>query len=137
MEDKLRSEGEDPSIIISKDTREELQTEVSNDSILQNVINKLDAIVNVRKGSGADLTLPDENQINADIKKIKEDFVELYLQTLPDKDLRSRMLKRKAVPGYSTDQVRAFATYMSAVAAQLPRSKYRKDSELATQQIRS
>ncbi len=136
MEDKLRAEGENPSIITSADTRKELQTEVSNDSILQSVINKLDAIVNVRKGSGADLTLPDENKINADIKAIKEDFVELYLQTLPDKDLRSRMLKRKATPGFSTDQVRAFATYMSAVAAQLPRSKYRKDSELATQQAR-
>ena len=136
MENILRSEGENPSIIISKDTRKELRTEVSNDSILQNVIDKLDAIVNVRKGSGADLTPPDQNKINADIKAIKEEFVELYLQTLPDKDLRSRMLKRKATPGYSTDQVRAFATYMSAVAAQLPRSKYRKDSELATQQAR-
>tara|TARA_R110000851_G_scaffold4497_4_gene18370 strand:- start:328 stop:7452 length:7125 start_codon:yes stop_codon:yes gene_type:complete len=136
MEDKLRSEGQDPSIITSADTRKLLQKEVSNDSILQNVINKLDAIVNVRKGSGADLTQPDQNRINKDIKAIKDEFIELYLQTLPDKDLRSRMLKRKAVPGYSTDQVRAFATYMSAVAAQLPRSKYRKDSELATQQAR-
>jgi hypothetical protein len=60
----------------------------------------------------------------------------MFLQTLPDRDLRTRMARRKATPGYSTDQVRALATYMGAAAAQLPRAKYQKDSELLTQQAR-
>ena len=136
MGGELEKAGESREIITKGDTKESLQKTVTNDTILQDVISKLDAVSRAQENKIGELGMPSQEEIKRQIDSIKNDFIEMYLQTLPDKDLRARMLKRKAVAGYSTDQVRAFATYMSAVSAQLPRSKYKKDSELATQQAR-
>tara|TARA_Y100000389_G_scaffold204517_1_gene257607 strand:- start:7264 stop:14187 length:6924 start_codon:yes stop_codon:yes gene_type:complete len=133
----IRESGENPAEVkTTGDKRETLKVELQSDTLLQQAIDKLEAVKRARTQKDGDLKQPTQTEINNQIDGIKEEFIEMFLQTLPDRDLRTRMARRKATPGYSTDQVRALATYMGAAAAQLPRAKYKKDSELITQQAR-
>ena len=133
----IRESRENPAEVkTTGDKRETLKVELQSDTLLQQAIDKLEAVKRARTQKDGDLKQPTQTEINNQIDSIKEEFIEMFLQTLPDRDLRTRMARRKATPGYSTDQVRALATYMGAAAAQLPRAKYKKDSELLTQQAR-
>ena len=133
----IRESGENPAEVkTTGDERKTLKVELTSDTLLQQAIDKLEAVKRARAQKDGDLKQPTQDEINKQVDLIKEQFIEMFLQTLPDRDLRTRMARRKATPGYSTDQVRALATYMGAAAAQLPRAKYQKDSELLTQQAR-
>jgi len=115
--------GEDPGMYITTgDSRDSFKREIgSSAEFLQELFNQLDA-------------LQSEGGISPEqLNEVKDQFIDLYLSSLPDRDLRTRLLRRKVVPGYSKDQIRTFATYMGSASAQLPRLAIRRDMRQAVE----
>jgi len=114
--------------LVFGNNRKELRNTYENtDNLLGAVYNNLNKLSFKKAGTGDTLGI---------VEEIKDQILNIYLTTLPDRDLRTRLAKRKATPGYSYDQARAFSFYMGAASAQLPRLRRKKDAELALSQAR-
>ncbi|MEY2653769.1 MAG: hypothetical protein RLZZ524_797, partial [Pseudomonadota bacterium] len=74
------------------------------------------------KAAGGDDLAPmiDEQAASA----LKDEFWQLYLQSLPELSLRKHSIHRSGTPGYSEDALRAYAHHMSHGARQIARLQY-------------
>ena len=114
--------------LVFGNNRKELRNTYENtDNLLGAIYDNLNKLSFKKAGTGDTLGI---------VEEIKDQILNVYLTTLPDRDLRTRLAKRKATPGYSYDQARAFSFYMGAASAQLPRLRRKKDAELALSQAR-
>ena len=83
-----------------------------------NVVDQNSAIAKVMKVLNA-------SGRNPNIDELKADVFQLYLQTLPDGDLRKHLKPRKNVRGYSTDALRTFVSHQVSVSNNLAALEYK------------
>ena len=108
--------------------RKELRNTYENtDSLLGALYNNLNNLALNQKGARNTLEI---------VEQIKDQILNVYLTSLPDRDLRTRLAKRKATPGFSYDQARGFSFYMGASSAQLPRLRRKREVGLIFSQAR-
>ena len=70
-------------------------------------------------------TGPNANRANANLKEeLKDAFYQLYLETMPEADVRKQFIHREGVPGFSLDVVRSIAKSVMQNSMQLPKLKY-------------
>ena len=60
----------------------------------------------------------------SDIEAIKDGIYQMYLRTLPEKDIRRRFTHRQGKTGFSADVLRNFITSQNTASNQLSRLKY-------------
>jgi hypothetical protein len=65
----------------------------------------------------------DSNKMT-DIDAVKDNIYQMYLMTLPDKDIRRRFVHRQGKTGFSADVIRNFITSQHTAANQLARLSY-------------
>jgi hypothetical protein len=65
----------------------------------------------------------DQNKMS-DIDAVKDNIYQMYLMTLPDKDIRRKFVHRQGKTGFSADAIRNFITSQHTAANQLTRLKY-------------
>lgn len=65
----------------------------------------------------------DQNKMS-DIDAVKDNIYQMYLMTLPDKDIRRKFVHRQGKTGFSADAIRNFITSQHTAANQLARLKY-------------
>jgi hypothetical protein len=65
----------------------------------------------------------DQNKLS-DIDAVKDNIYQMYLMTLPDKDIRRKFVHRQGKTGFSADAIRNFITSQHTAANQLARLKY-------------
>jgi hypothetical protein len=65
----------------------------------------------------------DQNKMS-DIDAVKDNIYQMYLMTLPDKDIRRKFVHRQGKTGFSADAVRNFIVSQHTAANQLARLKY-------------
>jgi len=65
----------------------------------------------------------DKNKTN-DIDAVKDNIYQMYLMTLPDKDIRRKFVHRQGKTGFSADTLRNFIVSQHTAANQLARLKY-------------
>jgi hypothetical protein len=75
--------------------------------------------------------LLDTQKQTSDIDDIKSAVYQMYLHTLPDRDMRKRFLKRQNRTGYNTDTIRNYITTQHSAINQIARLKYAGDVRLA------
>jgi hypothetical protein len=105
--------------------RDDFLRETTSDgspSMLRSIYDVLDTVENQQQqqASGTAIAPPDQ----LDIKKIKDDLYQLYLMTLPDRDIRKKWIRRQGKPGYTKDVLRNFITSQHTAANQLTRLEY-------------
>jgi hypothetical protein len=66
----------------------------------------------------------DSNKAAADMDAIKDNIYQMYLMTLPDKDIRRKFVHRQGKTGFSADAIRNFITSQHTAANQLARLSY-------------
>jgi hypothetical protein len=66
----------------------------------------------------------DSNKAAADMDSIKDNIYQMYLMTLPDKDIRRKFVHRQGKTGFSADVIRNFITSQHTAANQLARLSY-------------
>jgi hypothetical protein len=66
----------------------------------------------------------DSNKAAADMDSIKDNIYQMYLMTLPDKDIRRKFVHRQGKTGFSADAIRNFITSQHTAANQLARLSY-------------
>lgn len=118
---------DEANISIGNNRRELRDTYENTDNLLGTLYTSLEDLKTKKLGSTDTIDV---------VEQIKDQILNIYLTTLPDRDLRTRLAKRKATPGYSYDQARAFSFYMGAASAQLPRLRRKRDAELVLSQAR-
>jgi hypothetical protein len=115
--DEMTAKGEKRSLdeliyageVSSGDNANTLQDDVvNNDStrLLQGLLNELDA--------GA----------ISDLKAVKEQLTEMYLQTMPQSAQSAAMRRREGITGFSANTLRTFVTTQSAAASRLARLEH-------------
>jgi hypothetical protein len=62
-----------------------------------------------------------------DIEAVKDQVYQMYLMTLPDKDMRKKYVHRQGKAGFSADVIRNFVTSQHTAANQLARLAYADD----------
>jgi len=62
-----------------------------------------------------------------DIESVKDQVYQMYLMTLPDKDMRKKYVHRQGKAGFSADVIRNFVTSQHTAANQLARLAYADD----------
>jgi hypothetical protein len=65
----------------------------------------------------------DQNKMS-DIDAVKDNIYQMYLMTLPDKDIRRKFVHRQGKTGFSADVIRNFIVSQHTAANQLARLKY-------------
>ena len=65
----------------------------------------------------------DKNKMS-DIDAVKDNIYQMYLMTLPDKDIRRKFVHRQGKTGFSADAIRNFIVSQHTAANQLARLKY-------------
>jgi len=65
----------------------------------------------------------DSNKMS-DIEAVKDNIYQMYLMTLPDKDIRRKFVHRQGKTGFSADVIRNFITSQHTAANQLARLSY-------------
>jgi len=65
----------------------------------------------------------DSNKMT-DIEAVKDNIYQMYLMTLPDKDIRRKFVHRQGKTGFSADAIRNFITSQHTAANQLSRLTY-------------
>jgi hypothetical protein len=65
----------------------------------------------------------DKNKMS-DIDAVKDNIYQMYLMTLPDKDIRRKFVHRQGKTGFSADVIRNFIVSQHTAANQLARLKY-------------
>jgi len=65
----------------------------------------------------------DQNKMT-DIDAVKDNIYQMYLMTLPDKDIRRKFVHRQGKTGFSADAIRNFIVSQHTAANQLARLKY-------------
>ena len=65
----------------------------------------------------------DQNKMS-DIDAVKDNIYQMYLMTLPDKDIRRKFVHRQGKTGFSADAIRNFIVSQHTAANQLARLKY-------------
>jgi hypothetical protein len=65
----------------------------------------------------------DSNKMS-DIEAVKDNIYQMYLMTLPDKDIRRKFVHRQGKTGFSADAIRNFITSQHTAANQLARLSY-------------
>lgn len=65
----------------------------------------------------------DQNKVS-DIDAVKDNIYQMYLMTLPDKDIRRKFVHRQGKTGFSADAIRNFIVSQHTAANQLARLKY-------------
>jgi hypothetical protein len=65
----------------------------------------------------------DSNKMS-DIEAVKDNIYQMYLMTLPDKDIRRKFVHRQGKTGFSADAIRNFIVSQHTAANQLARLKY-------------
>jgi len=92
------------------DNLQDMRSEIIESSkMLKDILSELD---------GANLT--DPNAVDA----LKDSVYQMYLMTLPDRDIRTRFAKRKGRIGFGADIARNFVVSQHTAANQLSRLKY-------------
>ena len=81
------------------------------------------------KGEGTSTMLKDifnmlDSGSASDVETIKEQVYQMFLATLPEKDMRTRFARRKGVTGYSADALRNFVASQTIAGTQLSRLEY-------------
>jgi hypothetical protein len=66
----------------------------------------------------------DSNKEATDLDTIKDNIYQMYLMTLPDKDIRRKFVHRQGKTGFSADVIRNFITSQHTAANQLARLSY-------------
>jgi hypothetical protein len=66
----------------------------------------------------------DSNKAATDLDTIKDNIYQMYLMTLPDKDIRRKFVHRQGKTGFSADAIRNFITSQHTAANQLARLSY-------------
>jgi hypothetical protein len=66
----------------------------------------------------------DSNKEATDLDVIKDNIYQMYLMTLPDKDIRRKFVHRQGKTGFSADAIRNFITSQHTAANQLARLSY-------------
>jgi hypothetical protein len=89
--------------------RQELQNE---NSIVKALFNTIDNATQKKDGS------------KVNVQNLKNQVLELYLQTQPGNSLRSAFAKRKGTAGYSPDVLRSYAQTVNTMANTLPKLEY-------------
>jgi hypothetical protein len=65
-----------------------------------------------------------DNNKMSDIDAVKDNIYQMYLMTLPDKDIRRKFVHRQGKTGFSADVIRNFITSQHTAANQLARLSY-------------
>jgi hypothetical protein len=65
-----------------------------------------------------------DNNKMTDIEAVKDNIYQMYLMTLPDKDIRRKFVHRQGKTGFSADAIRNFITSQHTAANQLSRLTY-------------
>jgi hypothetical protein len=105
----LKAAGEDKEFVHG-DNVDSMRSEITESSkMLKDILSALD---------GANLTDP-----NA-VTELKDSVYQMYLMTLPDRDIRTRFAKRKGRIGFGADIARNFVVSQHTAANQLSRLKY-------------
>jgi hypothetical protein len=65
----------------------------------------------------------DQNKLT-DVEAVKDQVYQMYLMTLPERDIRRRFTHRQGKTGFSADVIRNFITSQHTAANQLSRLKY-------------
>jgi hypothetical protein len=68
----------------------------------------------------------DQNKLT-DVEALKDQVYQMYLMTLPEKDIRKRFTHRQGKTGFSADVIRNFIVSQHTAANQLSRLKYSDD----------
>lgn len=68
----------------------------------------------------------DQNKLS-DVEALKDQVYQMYLMTLPEKDMRKRFTHRQGKTGFSADVIRNFIVSQHTAANQLARLKYSDD----------
>ena len=89
-----------------------IRQELQENSIVKNLFQTIDNATQKKNGS----------KVNA--QELKNQVLELYLQTQPGNNLRSAFAKRKGTKGYSPDVLRSFAVTVNTMANTLPKLEY-------------
>lgn len=89
--------------------RQELQNE---NSIVKGLFNSIDNATQKKDGS------------KVNVQELKNQVLELYLQTQPGNSLRSAFATRKGTAGYSSDVLRSYAQTVNTMANTLPKLEY-------------
>lgn len=69
-------------------------------------------------------------------EKTQDEVYQIYLQALPELSMRKHQIHRKAIPGFDTDAVRAFAYNMHHGSHQLARLRYSHLLQLTLDKLR-
>jgi hypothetical protein len=71
------------------------------------------------------------------ITELKDDLYQMYLQTLPESDIRRSFMERKDRPGFSNDALRVFKNIALANVNHMARLKYGLDLKNAIEEARA
>jgi len=88
-----------------------IRKDIQDNAVVRNLMATIDS-VSLKRSNGVD------------VRALKEQVLEMYLQTLPGNNLRSAFLTRKGTKGYSADVLRSFALTVNTMGTQLPKLKY-------------
>jgi hypothetical protein len=92
---------------------------VDSSSMLKNIFDALD------KGSQVD---PTTGRVRiTDVEAVKDQVYQMYLMTLPERDIRRRFTHRQGRTGFTSDAVRTFIATQHTAANQLSRLAYGDD----------
>ncbi|HEY1034572.1 MAG TPA: PLxRFG domain-containing protein [Pseudoxanthomonas sp.] len=69
-------------------------------------------------------------------EKTQDEVYQIYLQALPELSMRKHQIHRKAIPGFDTDAVRAFAYNMHHGSHQLARLRYSHLLQMTLEKLR-
>ena len=106
---ELKAAGETKELVRGDNLQGMRSEIVESSKMLKDILSELD---------GANLT--DPNAVNA----LKDSVYQMYLMTLPDRDIRTRFAKRKGRIGFGADIARNFVVSQHTAANQLSRLKY-------------
>jgi hypothetical protein len=97
---------EDGDIDVGDDIRKLREKHVESSDMLKEIFEMLDS-----------------NKMT-DIDAVKDNIYQMYLMTLPDKDIRRKFVHRQGKTGFSADAIRNFMTSQHTAANQLARLSY-------------
>ena len=106
-----------------------LKKDDGSPSMLRNMYDILDNIEAQQQAQAAGTAIIPPQELNT--KKLKDDLYQLYLMTLPDRDIRKKWIRRQGKPGYTKDVLRNFITANHTAANQLTRLEYSGEIQTA------
>ena len=110
---RAKAEEQNLNITFGDKTTNPIRQELQNEnSIVKGLFNSIDNATQKKDGS------------KVNVQELKNQVLELYLQTQPGNSLRSAFATRKGTAGYSPDVLRSYAQTVNTMANTLPKLEY-------------